>query len=73
MKLPRSLSGKKVVKALSKAGFYIRRTKSTHMILRRDDPFSQVVVPNHKSIDTGTLSSILEGAKITTEKFKKLL
>jgi predicted RNA binding protein YcfA (HicA-like mRNA interferase family) len=73
LKLPRDLSGKEVVKALSKVGFYTKRIKSTHMILRRDTPFTQVVVPNHKSIDTGTLSSILYGANLTPEEFIKLL
>jgi predicted RNA binding protein YcfA (HicA-like mRNA interferase family) len=43
------------------------------MVLRRDDPFAQVVVPAHRSIDTGTLSSILEGAGLTVEEFRELL
>lgn len=72
-KLPRGLSGDKVVKALLRAGFSVRRQKGSHIVLRRDDPFSQVVVPNHKSIDTGTLDSILEGAGISNEEFIKLL
>ncbi len=72
-KLPRSLSGKEVIKALQKAGFYIRRQKGSHIVLRRDNPFAQVVVPDHKSIDTGTLSSILDGADLSVEDFIKLL
>jgi predicted RNA binding protein YcfA (HicA-like mRNA interferase family) len=43
------------------------------MVLRRDDPFAQVVVPAHRSIDTGTLVSILEGAGLTVEEFRELL
>jgi predicted RNA binding protein YcfA (HicA-like mRNA interferase family) len=72
-KLPRSLSGREVVKALQKAGFYIRRQKGSHIILRRDSPFAQVVVPDHKSLDTGTLSSILDGADLSIDEFIKLL
>jgi predicted RNA binding protein YcfA (HicA-like mRNA interferase family) len=53
-KLPRGLSGKQVVKALEKSGFYIKRRKGSHIILRRDNPFSQVVVRDHRIIDTGT-------------------
>ena len=68
-KLPRSLSGKAVIKALNKAGFYVKRQKGSHIILRRDEPFAQVVVPNHKSIDTRTLANILYGADITAEEF----
>jgi len=72
-KLPRGLSGSEVVKALEKAGFYIKRRKGSHIVLRRDNPFAQVVVPDHKSIDTGTLSSILDGAELRTEDFNRLL
>ncbi len=72
-KLPRELSGKEVVKALQRAGFYIKRQKGSHIVLRRDNPFAQMVVPDHKSIDTGTLASILDGADLSTEDFIKLL
>ena len=72
-KLPRGLSGKKVVKALEKAGFYFKRQKGSHIVLRRDTPFAQVIVPDHKNIDTGTLSSILDGASLSIEDFIKLL
>jgi predicted RNA binding protein YcfA (HicA-like mRNA interferase family) len=72
-KLPRSLSGRTVVKALKKAGFYVKRQKGSHIILRRDVPFAQVVVPDHKSMDTGTLVNILDGADLTAEEFLILL
>ena len=72
-KLPRGLSGSEVVKALQRAGFYVKRRKGSHIVLRRDSPFAQVVVPDHKSIDTGTLASILDGAGLTVEGFIKLL
>ena len=72
-KLPRGLSGSEVVKALERAGFYIKRRKGSHIVLRRDNPFAQVVVPDHKSIDTGTLSSILDGAELSIEDFNRLL
>ncbi len=72
-KLPRGLAGKEVVKALGKAGFYFKRRKGSHIVLRRDNPFAQVVVPDHKSIDTGTLASILDGADLSVEDFIKLI
>ena len=72
-KLPRGLSGKKVVAALGKCGFFVKRQKGSHIVMRRNDPFAQVVVPDHKSIDTGTLDSILEGAGLTVEEFLKLM
>lgn len=45
MKLP-VVSGMETVKALSKVDFYIKHRKSSHMILRRDNPFAQVSVPD---------------------------
>ena len=72
-KLPRSLSGKTVIKVLNKVGFYVKRQKGSHIVLRRTIPYSQVVVPDHKSIDTGTLASILDGANLTTDEFIALL
>jgi predicted RNA binding protein YcfA (HicA-like mRNA interferase family) len=72
-KLPRGMSGKEVVKALQRAGFYVKRQKGSHIVLRRDSPFAQVVVPDHKSVDTGTLTNILDGAGLSTEDFIKLL
>jgi len=67
------MSGKEVVKALERAGFYTKRQKGSHIVLRRDNPFAQVVVPDHKSIDTGTLATILDGADLSVEDFVKLV
>jgi predicted RNA binding protein YcfA (HicA-like mRNA interferase family) len=72
-KLPRGLSGTEVVKALGRVGFYVKRQKGSHIVLRRDEPFGQVVVPAHRSIDTGTLAAILDGAGLTPEEFSRLL
>ncbi|MBE9194996.1 type II toxin-antitoxin system HicA family toxin [Synechocystis sp. LEGE 06083] len=57
-KLP-SVSGKACVKALEKIGFYLKRRESSHIILRRDDPFAQIVVPDHPALAKGTLRGIL--------------
>ncbi|TSC92508.1 MAG: hypothetical protein CEN89_645 [Candidatus Berkelbacteria bacterium Licking1014_7] len=43
-KLP-VVSGKECIKALCKAGFYFKRQEGSHITLRRDEPFAQVVVP----------------------------
>jgi len=72
-RLPRSLSGAEVVRALQRAGFYRRRQRGSHIVMRRDDPFAQAVVPDHRSIDTGTLAAILDGAWLSVEEFRELL
>ena len=70
--LPR-ISGRECIKALAKAGFYLKRQQGSHMILRRDDPFAQVVVPDHKELDTGTLRAIIRHAGLTVDEFVRLL
>ena len=72
-KLPRGLSGRQVRRALERAGFYLKRQKGSHMVLRRDSPFAQVVVPAHASVDTGTLATILDSAGISADDFRALL
>ena len=70
--LPR-VSGAECVKALIKIGFTVKRQHGSHIILRRDSPFSQVVVPNHKELDRGTLRSIIRQASISVDGFNQLL
>jgi predicted RNA binding protein YcfA (HicA-like mRNA interferase family) len=48
-KVPRA-SGQEVVAALTRTGFRVRRQHGSHIILRRDEPFAQTVVPNHREI-----------------------
>jgi predicted RNA binding protein YcfA (HicA-like mRNA interferase family) len=70
--LPR-VSGSEVVAALKKVDFYVRRQQSSHIIMRRDDPFAQVVVPDHKELDSGTLRAIIRQARLSVDEFKSLL
>jgi predicted RNA binding protein YcfA (HicA-like mRNA interferase family) len=72
-KRPRGLSGRQVRRALERAGFYLKRQKESHMVLRPDEPFAQVVVPAHSSIDTGTLAAILDAAGLDAERLRELL
>ncbi len=71
-KLPR-LSGRKYVKALGKIGFYLKRQEGSHIILRRDDPFAQAVVPDHKELDRGTLRAIIRQVGLSVDELVKLL
>ena len=70
--LPR-ISGRECAKALGKIGFYLKRQESSHMVFRRDDPFSQVVLPDHKELDRGTLRAIIRQAGLSVDEFIKLL
>lgn len=71
-KLPR-ISGRECVRALERAGFHFKRQEGSHIILRRDEPFAQVVVPSHSELDRGTLRAIIRHAALTVDGFVKLL
>jgi predicted RNA binding protein YcfA (HicA-like mRNA interferase family) len=71
-KLP-VIPGRECIKALEKAGFYFKRQEGSHIVMRRDDPFAQVVVPNHKELDRGTLRAIIRQAGLSSNEFLDLL
>jgi predicted RNA binding protein YcfA (HicA-like mRNA interferase family) len=72
-KLPTDLSGREVRAVLERAGFVFRRQRGSHMILRRDDPYSRVVVPDHRQVRAGTLRRIVAEAGLTLDEFVELL
>ena len=53
--------------------FYKKRQHGSHIILRRDDPFAQVVVPDHKILDRGTLRAILRQVNLAVDEFNQRL
>ena len=68
-----SISGKECIKVLEKIGFYQKRQEGSHIIMRRDKPFAQVVVPNHSEIAKGTLRAIIRDLELSIEEFVSLL
>jgi len=70
--LPR-ISGREAVAALERAGFIFKRQHGSHMVLRRERPFAQIVVPDHKELDRGTLRSIIREAGLSVEQFTKMI
>ncbi len=70
--LPR-ISGRECVRALLKAGFVLKHQHGSHLILRRQNPFTQLVVPDHDELDRGTLRAIIRQANLTVEQFVELL
>mgnify|MGYP001568945457 CR=1 FL=1 len=74
MKLP-ILSGRDVIKILSKQGFTVARQKGSHIILVKESREGKkgVVVPNHKEIDKGTLLEIIRQSGMTKEDFLRLI
>lgn len=71
-KLPR-ISGREAITALNKVGFEVIRQSSSHVIVRRVNPFAQLVVPDHRELDTGTLRAIIRQADLSVDEFIALL
>jgi predicted RNA binding protein YcfA (HicA-like mRNA interferase family) len=72
-KLPTDLSGREVRMALERVGFVFRRQTGSHMILRREEPYSRVIVPDHRQLRQGTLRRIIADAGLTVAEFVRLL
>ncbi|HLD29013.1 MAG TPA: type II toxin-antitoxin system HicA family toxin [bacterium] len=70
-KLP-LLSGKEVISALKRIGYYIRKQKGSHVRLYHQARVP-VTVPQHKELDRRTLKSILQTANLSFKEFMALL
>jgi len=71
-KLP-IISGKELVKLLSKLGYKLDHQTGSHLILRQViEPHRRLTIPNHKEISRGTLSAILKQAGLTRDEFFEL-
>lgn len=73
-KLP-AVSGKQVIAALEKEGWYVKRVRGSHHVLRHPDIPDAIPVPVHgnRPIKRGTLSSILRAAGLSRDEFAKKL
>jgi predicted RNA binding protein YcfA (HicA-like mRNA interferase family) len=71
-KLP-IVSGGECIKALEKIDFVVMRQRGSHITLVREDPSTQLTVPNHKTIAKGTLRSLIRDAGLTVDEFIDLL
>jgi len=74
-KLP-VLSGKKLIKAISKIGFQHIRTSGSHAILNKfteDGRKITIPVPLHKELAKGTLKSIMRQVDLDVETLISLL
>ena len=73
---PRAISGRRVIRALERAGFVVERVKGSHNILvDPNEPGRSVIVPVHAGRDLkfGTLRSIVRQAGMSYDEFLALL
>jgi len=74
MKLPQ-ISGKELIKILSKFGFQIIRQRGSHVRLekRYNSKITKLTIPLHPNLKKGTLSRILNDSKVNEEEFSEYL
>jgi len=66
------ISGKDVIRALSKIGYRPVRQRGSH--IRLSCPGKKpITVPNYQSIGPGLLRKILRDAEVSTDEFSNLL
>ncbi|MEM3666859.1 MAG: type II toxin-antitoxin system HicA family toxin [Candidatus Bathyarchaeia archaeon] len=64
------VSGKELIKYLTKKGFVVSRQKGSHVVLKSQDG-RRITVPLHEELDRGTLLEILAEAGINRDEFLK--
>ena len=70
--MPKPVSGRELVKFLSKKGFEIYGRKGSHVKLISLERNTKAIVPMHKEISMGTLNAIIKQAKLSEEEIKEL-
>ncbi|MBI2908889.1 MAG: type II toxin-antitoxin system HicA family toxin [Chloroflexi bacterium] len=68
-----AVSGRRVVRALEKAGFSIRRQRGSHIAVGKPGHPHTISVPDHGEVRPGTLRSIINKAGLTVQEFVELL
>jgi predicted RNA binding protein YcfA (HicA-like mRNA interferase family) len=67
------LSGRRLVKALERAGWQVARQRGSHVRMKHPDRQTAVTVALHNELKRGTLSGILNDAGLDPERLRQLL
>jgi len=69
------VSGKDVIRALSRAGFSFVRQKGSHVRMKKQAPDTSlnITIPLHDELDRTTPRSIIKAAELTEDNFLHFL
>ena len=69
------VSGKDVIRVLTRAGFFFVRQKGSHVRMKKQllDTALNITIPLHDELDRTTLRSIIRAAELTEEEFLHFL
>ena len=75
MPLLPSLTARKIIRALKKAGFLEERQKGSHLVLIHSETRIRTIVPIHggKTIKSSLVYAIIKDAQLTVNEFIELL
>ena len=68
-----NISGRQVVKAFEKAGWYRVGQVGSHLVMSKSGLRVNLSIPQHREIAEGTLRALIRNAGMTVEDFLKLL
>ena len=65
------ISGREALTAFQKAGWIFVRQKGSHMLLTKRGSFATLSVPDHRTLDRGTLRGLIKQSGMTVDDFIK--
>jgi predicted RNA binding protein YcfA (HicA-like mRNA interferase family) len=70
-----AVSGKRIIKILEGEGWYVKRVRGSHHVLRHPEIPDAIPVPVHGNtpIKRGTLANILRTAGLSRDELQRLL
>lgn len=67
------VSGRQAVAAFERAGFQMRRQRGSHIVMTKPGFPETLSIPDHRTVQPGTLRSQIRKAGLTVEEFIQLL
>lgn len=71
--MPKIVSGKELVKFLSRKGFQLYSRKGSHVKMVSIPRNTKTIIPMHKEISKRTLDDIFKQAKLSEEEIQELV
>lgn len=67
------ISGQQALAAFSKDGWIFVSQKGSHMKMAKEGIPVRLIIPDHKTLDRGTLRSLIRKSGLTVDEFIKLI
>ena len=68
-----NISGRETVKAFAKAGWQVMGQVGSHVVMTKPEVRTNLSVPQHKELSTGTLRALIRAAGMSVDEFLALL